>query len=606
MTLVDVSPSRLTDDDDDDEDDEDDDEDAARASTSLELILPRRRSAAAGAAAAGATGVARRVTRGTALARGAVARAHAIGGVIVIMMMTGPTAAVSDAIMSRALARAFASHAASTRAHDVVIAGGGVAGAALACALKSNPRTAALSVVVIDRARGRGDDELARALAPLAANAPPEARCVALTPRSMSFLEHGCGSWTRVEESRRARAFDVMQVWDGVGGGHVTYDARECGADALGRVVETNVVLAALETRMRELGVERMYGKTIAEASASDEDAPGTLTRVTVVDAASGSDAKTDAGGELELHARLVVAADGPKSAMRKMAKIKVGGWGYGQRAVCGTVKTEHAHSTAWQRFLPTGPIALLPIGDGTYSNVVWTTTPDEAKRLTEEITAEEFAKEVNDALQGYGAYKSAHQEDLNRFAALRAVEDAAEATFKPLARVMSATLSRAVGVPPVHRDEDHTYELAPRFQYPPECTSAGEKSERGSFPLSTHHAFHLVKPRLALIGDAAHVVHPLGGQGLNLGLRDAELLADAVSEAAALGQDIGSINALKPYARASVAANVPMMAALDGLQKLFSVDAYPVALARSIGLAAVNAAAPIRRNIAFYAMGGA
>ena len=102
-----------------------------------------------------------------------------------------------------------------------------------------------------------------------------------------------------------------------------------------------------------------------------------------------------------------------------------------------------------------------------------------------------------------------------------------------------------------------------------------------------------LIKPRLALIGDAAHVVHPLGGQGLNLGLRDAELLANAIADARALGQDIGSVNALNPYARASVAANAPMMAALDGLQKLFANDTYPVALARSLGLAAVNATGP-------------
>jgi ubiquinone biosynthesis monooxygenase Coq6 len=82
--------------------------------------------------------------------------------------------------------------------------------------------------------------------------------------------------------------------------------------------------------------------------------------------------------------------------------------------------------------------------------------------------------------------------------------------------------------------------------------------------------------------------------------------LANAIADARALGQDIGSALALQPYARASVAANAPMMAALDALQKIFAEDAYPVALARSLGLAAVNAAGPIRRKIAWYAMGGA
>ena len=167
--------------------------------------------------------------------------------------------------------------------------------------------------------------------------------------------------------------------------------------------------------------------------------------------------------------------------------------------------------------------------------------------------------------------------------------------------------MSRAVGVPVIESaEEDTCAEFAPRFRYPPFVSPAGTDTKRGSFPLSTHHALSLTKPRLALIGDAAHVVHPLGGQGLNLGLRDAELLVNAIARARELGQDIGSASALAPYARASVAANVPMMAALDGLQKLFSAETYPVTFARSLGLAAVNATAPVRRKIAWYAMGGA
>jgi ubiquinone biosynthesis monooxygenase Coq6 len=526
-------------------------------------------------------------------------------------------------MMRRAIARALvsghpppstfkaSSFYSSSSTADVVIVGGGVAGAALACALKAKPETSALRVVVVDANDARSDADVLLGRGGKTKDndgGPPDARCVALTPRSRGFLERECGdAWRAISSSGRARAFESMQVWDGVGGGHVGYDASEVGAGSLGHVVENKVVLAALEDKFASLGVERVGQSRVEALSLPDEDSPGSPARLTIADArGSDGDKASTTGRGREIEARLVVAADGPKSATRKMAGVTVGGWGYGQRAVVGTVKTEEAHSTAWQRFLTTGPIALLPIGDGTWSNVVWTTTPSEAQRLTE-ISDEEFAREVQDALQGYGAYKSPYQEDLNRFAALRFAEDAVNQTVKPLARVARSTLHRAVGVPPIEpTDEDFKLDYAPRFRYPPDVLPAGERAQRGSFPLSTHHAMRLTSQRLALIGDAAHVVHPLGGQGLNLGLRDAELLAQALAEARSHGQDIGSLNALKPYARASVAANAPMMAALDGLQKLFSTDAYPVALARSLGLAAVNAAPPVRKTITWYAMGAA
>jgi len=514
------------------------------------------------------------------------------------------------------LARALTTNARSNRSSenrfDVVIHGGGVVGLALALALRANHATESIAIAIVDRASIALETDVARALAnddeEKLKTKKKSSRVVALTPRSIAFLDR-VGAWESMKN--HVRAFDAMQVWDGVGGGHVRYDAKECAVERLGAIVEVDVLRAALEREIaRQSGRVRRFAESEGELRAAGDCATseGALRRTVVrrVRTTDGDSERARGGEEVELEARLVVAADGPKSATRRGAKIRAFGWGYGQRAACGIVRTTRAHSTAWQRFLPTGPIALLPMGDGTYSNVVWTTTPEEARRLTEEVTAEEFAREVDDALQGRGKYASKYQENLNRFAALRAVEDAADMAFKPFARAVRTTLSRAAGVPPLPEDGDEALEFAPRFTYPPDVTSAGEDSERASFPLSMHHALELTKPRLALIGDAAHVVHPLGGQGLNLGLRDAELLADALSAACELGQDIGSVNALKPYARASVAANVPMMAALDGLQKLFSVDAYPVAFARSIGLATINATGPLRRQIAFYAMGGA
>ena len=143
-------------------------------------------------------------------------------------------------------------------------------------------------------------------------------------------------------------------------------------------------------------------------------------------------------------------------------------------------------------------------------------------------------------------------------------------------------------------------------FSSSPEPRVVAAAGPRGSFPLATQLAGRYALRRLALVGDAAHQVHPLGGQGVNLGMRDAALLTDALAGACANGGDVGSMLSLGKYADGASAANLPMMAALDGLQKLFASDMPVVAWARGAGLAGVNAIGPVRRRIARYAMGGA
>jgi len=141
-------------------------------------------------------------------------------------------------------------------------------------------------------------------------------------------------------------------------------------------------------------------------------------------------------------------------------------------------------------------------------------------------------------------------------------------------------------------------------FEDPPAVLRAFGK--RGAFPLATRVAGRHVSDRLALIGDAAHQVHPLGGQGVNLGLRDAALLQDVIEATVANGGDVGAASCLLSYEKKARAANAPMMAALDALQKLFAVDSAGAAWARGFGLAGINAIGPLRREIARYAMGGA
>ncbi|ACO64762.1 predicted protein [Micromonas commoda] len=477
----------------------------------------------------------------------------------------------------RPIARAFSATSSSSSSPsnpdaaepvDVCIVGGGIVGTALACSIRANPLTAHLTVSLADRAPPPSSAWLD--------DPPPtpEPRVSALTPASVALLRD-VGAWDRVEASRRACAFRAMQVWDAESVGHVRYDASEVGATELGHVVENRVVHTALHEAATRLGVRT---SPPAAAVALDLPADGGGDLATIKFRREGGDGDGDEDGSpeiAEVRARLVVGADGPSSKVRTLAGLRAAGWRYGLKAAVGTVTTDEPHVTAWQRFLPSGPLALLPVTeDGRVSNVVWTTTPEEADRLCA-LGDEAFAAEVDAALRGEGRYSHGGQGE----AAIRAV---------------------ANGFGGTAGGDD----APPAFEHPPRVVAAA--GPRGAFPLATSLAGRYALRRLALVGDAAHQVHPLGGQGVNLGMRDVVLLTNALAGACANGGDVGSMLVLRKYADEAKAANVPMMAALDGLQRLFASDQPLVAWARGAGLAGVNALGPIRRRIARYAMGGA
>ena len=521
-----------------------------------------------------------------------------------------------------ALARGFASSDVSgEEVVDVCVVGGGVVGTAMACLLRASPRTKHLSVTLVDRA-----------LPPPASllDAPPavaDARVSALTPASVALLRR-VGAWDRVAAAR-ARPFTAMQVWDARAPGHVRYDASELGTDALGHVVENRIVHAALAEAASGLGVVAAAPSVVEGVAAgvsADRPLAGSPAVVTLRNAEVPIDGTNTHGDSIvenqlsstetrsTLRARLVIGADGAHSRVRRLAGTRAYGWSYGQKAAVGTVRLSRASDVAWQRFLPDGPIAVLPATDDPYvANVVWTNAPAEADRIAA-LDDDAFAREVDAAFRGVGKYAFSGDSESRAKAFDSESPGSPESPLERLERLLvSGVLEPLTKAGMAFSEETHRnggfgagVGLAggAPFEDPPTVVRASGK--RGAFPLATRVAGRHVSERLALIGDAAHQVHPLGGQGVNLGLRDAALLQDVIEATTENGGDVGAALCLLSYEKKARAANVPMMVALDALQKLFAVDSQGAAWARGFGLAGINAIGPLRREIARYAMGGA
>lgn len=396
-----------------------------------------------------------------------------------------------------------------TASADIVVVGAGVVGACAALALT---RLGAEVLVLERRAPG--------ATAPTAGVLGEDLRTLALSPASIALLAE-----LEVDEAAwSGAAYAAMEVWDAEGTGSLRFSAEEIGVSELGWLVPHHPLALALWQTLDREGVTCVTGSSV-----SGMEIRGSRTVVLL-----------DDGSEVEC--ALVVAADGGDSRVRSLAGIEVSTADTGQRAIATLAAIERPHeNTAWQRFLPTGPLAFLPLPDidGRHRvSVVWSLDADRAAAI----------EALNDA--DFAAALGAAMED--RFGAVLAVD------------------------------------------------------KRVAFPLQQSHAKTYRAPGVVLVGDAAHVLHPLAGQGVNLGLQDVRVLRDELRRPLrGSSRDLlGDPDLLYHYERIRRGENAIMLRTMDGLKRLFAAEDLGVRWLRNQGLRWVGDMGFVKRSLLRQAMG--
>jgi 2-octaprenylphenol hydroxylase len=390
---------------------------------------------------------------------------------------------------------------------DVIIVGGGMVGQCLAALLAREETLAGWRVALVDPAVPckPKDDEV-------------DLRVSALSRASQRILATA-GAWSAIEP--HACAYAEMVVWDAASRADardaLRFSAAETDEPDLGHIAENRRVQWALHESPHRRGTTHI--KTGLETVEFEADA-----------------AKVMLADGRKLTCGLVIGADGSASLTREQAGIGRAGWVYGQTAVVAHLRTAQPHrDTAYQRFLPDGPIALLPLADGRVS-LVWTTTPAEAAAL-QQVEPAEFSRRVTEASD----------------------------------RVLGDAVL--------------------------DSGSAG-------FPLGLWQARDYVRPGLALVGDAAHTIHPLAGQGVNLGFLDCASLVQVLGQAVSDGEEYSGLRVLRRYERWRRSENALMMGACDGLNRLFAGKGMALAAARRLGMSFVAGQPLLRRALVQRALG--
>jgi 2-octaprenyl-6-methoxyphenol hydroxylase len=376
--------------------------------------------------------------------------------------------------------------------YDLVVVGGGLVGATLACAL----RDSSLRVALIE--------------------AKPESAAIARGQAyhinlMSSRIFAGIGVWNEMRPE--VNPIEQIHLSDADYSGIVQFMLRDLSTDVLGYVAEHRVLLDALQNFLRQCpNVDCLCPAELVNTNYQTDGVELTLNQ---------------AGEVRQVWTRLLVAADGARSPIRQQASIQTRGWQYWQSCVVAFIQPEKSHhNIAYERFQPDGPFAILPLPNN-LCRIVWTAPKAEA-------------------------------------AAIAALDD-----------------------------EQFLTRLKQRYG-----DQMGELSlvgDRYVFPVQLMHSTCYTQPRLALIGDAAHCCHPVGGQGVNLGIRDAAALAEILQQAHKQGRDIGDLKVLKQYEHWRKLENLTILGFTDLLVRTFSNNFLPLVILRRLGLGVLRSIYPLK-----------
>lgn len=385
---------------------------------------------------------------------------------------------------------------------DVIIAGGGMVGAALAASLGQQGKSVCVLEAAPEPPRILADD-------------PMRPRVVALNYSSQRLLNN-LGVWHQLL-AWRGTAYRRMSVWDGGGFGEIEFDAIQAGVPDLGHILENHLIERALYERC---------------AAMSDRITWLSETPITNFVADAESVIVTLENGHI-LTGSLLVGADGARSRVRELAGFEWQRTDYRQKGIVALIETDRPHQQeAWQAFRDNGVLAFLPVTGGGYS-IVWSVDNDAADQL---LTL-------------------------------------SDAEFK---RTLTSTIDARPGI-------------------------VRHVGERSAFPLNGAKAGSYIGTRVALMGDAAHLVHPLAGQGVNLGFSDVLGLSSLIENSV---RDLGGASLLRAYERSRAGENQAMRRLMEGFQHLFMNRNPVLGFARGMGLGLVNRATPLKHEMMRVAFG--
>ncbi len=401
---------------------------------------------------------------------------------------------------------------------DLIIIGGGLVGASLACALSDS----SLRIAIIEAFPFKSDDsEYQPAF---------DARSVALSYTSKQVFE-GIGLWSSINKLGVA-AIKKIHISDRGHAGITRLNADDENVEALGYVVETRVIGKALFDSLNK----QKNVTVIAPAKLKNFDLNA--------DCASASIELTDSDNLVEsktLTAKLLVAADGGDSVVRRLSGVRIKQRNYEQCAVIANIATDRAHNNqAFERFTDSGPLALLPM--------------------------------------------AATENEKNRYSLVWTINNSEQEEMMAW--------------------DDETFLLKLKQRFGERAGQFIHVSKRHVYPLSLMRAQEHVRERLAIIGNAAHTLHPVAGQGFNLGLRDVAALSQVIIDASRENKDIGSLTTLQTYADWRKRDHIQTAMATDGLVRIFSNNFLPLAALRNLGLLVVDLVPPLKKVFARHAMG--